>query len=716
MPATATAAQRRKKSSSARRDDEAPIIPILARKVREVEAKAQRGKLGPTNRVKFQVIAFLVREERARVKADTSLTDAARVELLKRLDGVATILAKTAARDTSLIQLLEVDQATSPVARRMRRDWLLESGAELPPDELIITDTPAPAQQVVPAALAERQVVPASIEARQMANPFLAPDLTARAPRDTPRRRLDGWELMGPLYKAFETGAGGAAASMELPPVPEFDRLSPRGLEIMPHQSRFLESVREGHRTFLLADEPGLGKTAQSVLAASVAGAYPLLAVVPNVVKMNWAREVERWTPHRRATVISGDGEDLDAFADVFIVNYEILDRHLSWLGSIGLKGMVVDEAHFIKNLTSQRSQNVLALASRIKEQVHNPLLLALTGTPLINDVEDFDAIWRFLGWTTGDKPGAELMTKLDETGLTPADKAFYPEARSAVISMGIVRRKKKDVAADLPDKLIADLPVELDDEYGRSIRQAEQELGARLAAKYRRIIDARGDRGLAPGEIDGDIVRLVAEGELEESKAAGTGSENVFTMVRRIGQAKATVAADYAAQLQRSVGKVVFFAKHIDVMDAAERHFAQAGLRTVSIRGEQTTAARQQAIDAFNEDAGVAIAVCSLTAAGVGLNLQAASNVVLAELSWTAAEQTQAIARVHRIGQDEPVTAWRIIAAHTIDTKIAELIDTKQGLALRALDGEAVDPASSDSVQLAALMHLLRQALGEVD
>ncbi|HAJ17857.1 MAG TPA: helicase [Microbacterium sp.] len=716
MPATATAAQRRKKSSSARRDDEAPIIPILARKVREVEAKAQRGKLGPTNRVKFQVIAFLVREERARVKADTSLTDAARVELLKRLDGVATILAKTAARDTSLIQLLEVDQATSPVARRMRRDWLLESGAALPPDELIITDTPAPAQQVVPAALAERQVVPASIEARQMANPFLAPDLTARAPRDTPRRRLDGWELMGPLYKAFETGAGGAAASMELPPVPEFDRLSPRGLEIMPHQSRFLESVREGHRTFLLADEPGLGKTAQSVLAASVAGAYPLLAVVPNVVKMNWAREVERWTPHRRATVISGDGEDLDAFADVFIVNYEILDRHLSWLGSIGLKGMVVDEAHFIKNLTSQRSQNVLALASRIKEQVHNPLLLALTGTPLINDVEDFDAIWRFLGWTTGDKPGAELMTKLDETGLTPADKAFYPEARSAVISMGIVRRKKKDVAADLPDKLIADLPVELDDEYGRSIRQAEQELGARLAAKYRRIIDARGDRGLAPGEIDGDIVRLVAEGELEESKAAGTGSENVFTMVRRIGQAKATVAADYAAQLQRSVGKVVFFAKHIDVMDAAERHFAQAGLRTVSIRGEQTTAARQQAIDAFNEDAGVAIAVCSLTAAGVGLNLQAASNVVLAELSWTAAEQTQAIDRVHRIGQDEPVTAWRIIAAHTIDTKIAELIDTKQGLALRALDGEAVDPASSDSVQLAALMHLLRQALGEVD
>jgi SNF2 family DNA or RNA helicase len=481
----------------------------------------------------------------------------------------------------------------------------------------------------------------------------------------------------------------------------------------MVHQSRFLEAVRGGHRTFLLADEPGLGKTAESVLAASVAEAYPLLVVVPNVVKMNWAREVERWTPQRRATVIHGDGESIDAFADVFIVNYEILDRHLAWLSSIGLKGMVVDEAHFIKNLTSQRSQNVLALAARIREQVRNPLLLALTGTPLINDVEDFDAIWRFLGWTNGEKPGPALMERLDETGLTPADKAFYPEAREAVISMGIVRRRKKDVAADLPDKLIADLPVELDDDFGRSIRAAERELGERLAGRYRRIIQARGDRGLAPGEIDADIVRLVAHNELEESKAAGTGSENVFTMVRKIGQAKALLAADYAVQLQRSVGKVVFFAKHIDVMDAAEAHFASAGLRTVSLRGDQTTPARQQAIDDFNNDPGVGIAVCSLTAAGVGVNMQAASNVVLAELSWTAAEQTQAIDRVHRIGQDEPVTAWRIIAAHTIDTKIAELIDSKQGLAQRALDGEAVDPQSSDSVQLSALMHLVRQALG---
>ena len=123
--------------------------------------------------------------------------------------------------------------------------------------------------------------------------------------------------------------------------------------------------------------------------------------------------------------------------------------------------------------------------------------------------------------------------------------------------------------------------------------------------------------------------------------------------MMRRIGQAKAGLAADYAAQLARNVGKVVFFAKHIDVMDPAEETFAERGIRYSSIRGDQTREVRQKNIDAFVNDPDVAIAVCSLTAAGVGLNLQVASNVVLAELSWTDAEQTQAIDRVHRIGQD---------------------------------------------------------------
>ncbi len=695
-----------------RPDDPAPIIPVLARRVREVEAKAEKGKVGPTNRTKFQVIALLVRQERARIKDDSALTGAVRTELLKRLDGVATILARITARDTSLLSLLD-DQATvGPAAQRIRRDWLLESGAELAPDELVIS-TPEARRPAVPAELAAKQVVPASVPSRVMANPFLAPDLDRVRSQEYQPGRLAGWELMDPLYRAFEQGAGGVAATMDLPDPPLFDRFSPPGLKVMVHQARLLEKVREGHRTFLLADEPGLGKTAQSVIAASVAHAYPMLAIVPNVVKINWAREVERWTPQRRVTVIHGDGRDVDAFADVFVVNYTVLDRHLSWLSTLGFRSMVVDEAHFIKNLSSQRSQHVLALADRIRENTPggNPLLMALTGTPLINDVEDFHAIWRFLGWIKGDKPGPEIVKALEASGFTPADRGFYPAARSAVVDMGIVRRRKADVAKDLPDKRIADLPVELDDDLGRSIRQAERELGQRLLAKYRRLLANREGSERDDDEPDTELMRRVALAELESSTSS-SGTENVFTMVRKIGQAKAALAADYTAQLARSVGKVVFFAKHIDVMDTAERMLAASGLRTVSVRGDQTTAQRQLAIDAFQKDPEVAVAVCSLTAAGVGLNLHAASNVVLAELSWTAAEQGQAIDRVHRIGQDEPVTAWRILAAGTIDSRIAELIDAKQGLAARALDGSDEEVSSGDSLQVDALIHLLRLAL----
>src|SRR3712207_8437884 len=99
--------------------------------------------------------------------------------------------------------------------------------------------------------------------------------------------------------------------------------------------------------------------------------------------------------------------------------------------------------------------------------------------------------------------------------------------------------------------------------------------------------------------------------------------------VLRRLGRAKAGLAADYAAQLARSAGKVVFFAKHVDVMDAAEESFAGQGVRFSSIRGDQTSSSRQKNIDAFVNDPDVAVAVCSLTAAGVGINLQVASNLV---------------------------------------------------------------------------------------
>ena len=676
---------------------------MLARAVREVETQAQRGVVPSSGRTKFQVVALLVREERARVRADAEMTEAQRADHIKRLDGVATILAKTAARDTSLLMLLAEDSTVSEGARALKRDMMHSAGLEPAPEE------PKAPSETSTSAPTERQVVPQSVVSAKLANPFLVPDFSAATPRSR-ARRLATWELLGPLFRSFEYG--GASSCMELPEPTSLTAAG--GLELMHHQAQVVAAAAAGHRTFLLADEPGLGKTAQALLAAQAANAYPLLVVVPNVVKTNWAREVGLWTPNRKATVIHGDGHTIDGFADIVIVNYEVLDRHVGWLGDHGFRGMVVDEAHFIKNKSSQRSRHALQLSERIRARAGRPLLVALTGTPLINDIEDFRAIWQFLGWIDEKSPGPVLMDALEETGRTPADPSFYPAARGAVIDMGIVRRRKVDVASDIPARRIADLPVELDDAVGRSIRDSERELARRLVHRYESALAAR-TSGIVVDGIDHQLVRRVATWEREDTTTTKS-DENVFSMMRRIGQAKAGLAADYAAQLARSVGKVVFFAKHIDVMDVAEETFAKRGITYASIRGDQTPRVRERNINAFINDPDVAIVVCSLSAAGVGLNLQVASNVVLAELSWTDAEQTQAIDRVHRIGQDEPVTAWRIIAAQTIDTKIAELIDSKAGLAARALDGSDEEVSSSVDVQLEALVALLTEALEELD
>ena len=361
----------------------------------------------------------------------------------------------------------------------------------------------------------------------------------------------------------------------------------------MPHQAQVVAATTRGHRTFLLADEPGLGKTAQALLAAQAADAYPLLVVVPNVVKTNWAHEVGLWTPFRRSTVVHGDGDRMDGFADVVIVNYELLDRHVGWLGDLGFRGMVVDEAHFIKNKTSQRSQHVLALSERIRARVARPLLMALTGTPLINDIEDFRAIWQFLGWIDDTKPLGPLMAALEETGLTPADPGFYAAARASVIDMGIVRRRKVDVVADIPARRVADLPVELDGAAGRSIRAAEAALAGRMVERYRSAVDVRSggarrgrDRPRArPPGGGGGAQGLELEGRRRERVHDGPPD--------RPGQGRAGRRLRRAARPQRRQGRVLRQARRRDGPGRADlrrpRHQVRLDPRRPDDRGRAT-------------------------------------------------------------------------------------------------------------------------------
>ena len=508
---------------------------------------------------------------------------------------------------------------------------------------------------------------------------------------------------------------------MELPPMPPSRPALAARARAHAAPVRFIESVREGHRTFLLADEPGLGKTAQSVLAASVANAYPMLAVVPNVVKMNWAREVERWTPQRRATVIHGDGDDVDAFADVFVVNYEILDRHLSWLSTLGFRSMVVDEAHFIKNLSRSARSTCWRSPQRIRDNTPggDPLLLALTGTPLINDVEDFNAIWRFLGWVKGDKPGPELMRRLEETGSHPRRPRLLPRGPRRrdrhghrAPQEGGRRQRPAGQAHRRPPRRARRRPRPLDPRRGARARPAA---AGELPPDHRR---ARGEQGDGQdGELDRptscELVGTSCD-ELDESKRAPVAEGR-----ERLHHGPPDRPGEGAARgrLHRAAGRARWARSSSSPSTSTSwtppsGSSRSRGLRTVSIRGDQTdTSASRPSTRSTTTRTSRSRSARSPPPASASTcrrRRTSCSPSCRGRPPSRRRRSTACTASVRTSRSPRGASSPRTPSTR----KIAELIDSKQGLAARALDGSDQEVGSGDSVQLDALIHLLRQAL----
>ena len=190
------------------RADERPIT-VLEDAARSVESSVSRGRLTVGAQERFQAIALLLRELREGLAAE-SLSEAQRNARLKRINALATVLARTAARDGALLGLLADDAKPLDGTTAVMREMRAAAGMEAPPE-------PEPAEADLFSARAERRVVPQSVISRQLANPFLAPDFSAPPPPRPQTHRLSSWELLGPLLRAFETASGGAPSSMALP-------------------------------------------------------------------------------------------------------------------------------------------------------------------------------------------------------------------------------------------------------------------------------------------------------------------------------------------------------------------------------------------------------------------------------------------------------------------------------------------------------------------
>lgn len=478
------------------------------------------------------------------------------------------------------------------------------------------------------------------------------------------------------------------------------------------HQAQFVAAVQDGNRALLLADEPGMGKSASALVGAVAAGASRVLIVSPAVMKRTWVREISQFvSPDASVAVLSGRKADSAALdgAQFVVINYEIADAWAETLSAWAPEALIVDEAHYAKNYKAKRTKAVLDLGRSVRSR--KGTVFALTGTPIPNKPIDLYAVLDLLGvagafgsWMDFAKYYCGAYQ--GPYGIQFGDPRHLDDLHSQLTDTVLVRRRKSEVL-DLPSRTVADVPVDLDAAGRRSVKAATSALVTSIQAAIA-VAQQSDDE---PVTIDRAYVRRIVAQQLRPG-ATGDAAGALATLRREIGAAKSALIARQAADIVEQGEQVVVMVHHREVQDAVGTALIEQGYSVGSITGGQDDSARQRDIERF-QAGDLQVIVASIKAAGVGITLHAASNLVLGELPWTAADQDQAIDRIHRIGQDSPVTAWRVLATGTLDDRMADLISKKGSWSREAIDGGAHERGSREVSQVDVLTDLVCSELG---
>ncbi|MGC2374311.1 MAG: DEAD/DEAH box helicase, partial [Solirubrobacteraceae bacterium] len=339
--------------------------------------------------------------------------------------------------------------------------------------------------------------------------------------------------------------------------------------------------------------------------------------------------------------------------ADITIVNYDILAARAPALAAMRIRALVLDESHYCKNAAAKRTQAVARLAATVPS---DGLVLALTGTPVMNRPPELIAQLRIIGRLADFGSGAQFGRRFKGAD---AHVRLHWHLRSRCF----VRRLKVDVLPQLPAKTRTVVPVELDNEP--EYRLAETDVIAWLRS-----------RPLDLGELDAKVAAALRAERLVRL--------NTLKMLAARGKLHAALAwiHDFCSSGER----LVVFARHREIQRAVVARFPHA----LHILGEDTHVARDASVSAFQaaDSSDNQLIVCSLEVAGQGLTLTQASNVAFLELDWTPAKHDQAEDRCHRIGQQDAVNAWYLLAAGTIDETMARLLERKRAVIGAVTDG----------------------------
>ncbi|MCK9604884.1 MAG: DEAD/DEAH box helicase [Methylomonas sp.] len=416
-----------------------------------------------------------------------------------------------------------------------------------------------------------------------------------------------------------------------------------------------------------LADDMGLGKTVQGLaLLVERAPAGPCLIVAPTSVCANWENEARRFAPTLNPMVLgSGDRQrlldNLQPF-DLLICSYGLLQQEqvAEMLANIHFQTAILDEAQWIKNIATRRSQGAMNLSAEFK--------IIMTGTPLENHLGELWNLFRFIN------PGLlGSMEQFNQRFAGPIERDRNTQAKQQLkklIQPFILRRTKTQVLQELPPRTEIPIYIELSPEENVFYEALRRDSVAMLS-------NADSPAGHKHLQILAAITKL----------RRSCCNTRLVNAALELPSSKLAAFGEIVDELLENKHKALVFSQFVDHLQLIKDYIEQRGIAYQYLDGSTPVKERQKQVEAFQRGEGELFLI-SLKAGGVGLNLTAADYVIHMDPWWNPAVEDQASDRAHRMGQQRPVTIYRMIAKNTIEEKIVALHSHKRDLADSLLDG----------------------------
>ena len=406
----------------------------------------------------------------------------------------------------------------------------------------------------------------------------------------------------------------------------------------------------------LLADEPGLGKTIQTLATTIIKEAKKVLIICPSTLKLSWQDEINKWLKDKKTIIITGEKKIRNKLwsdkSDYHIMNYEILLRDIDEINKIEWDYIVADEATRISNPRAKQSKLIKTISAKHR--------IALTGTPLNNAIQD---IWNILDFCQPNILGSywqftEKYCEKDRFGGIISYKNL--NELKTHIADNMLRRKKKEVLQELPDKLYETIYVEFDNEERKIYEAIKEEIVSEL--KEYGISRVLGDKYLSNALVK--MIRLKqTTGSLE------LVSEHQFS-------SKVNALKELLNDIISNGSKAIVFTQFSTMADILIRELDK--YNPLLISGKVDNNIRKENVDKFQNSEENKIIVMT-EAGGFGLNLQRANYIIHYDLPWSISKMEQREGRAHRIGQKNNLTIFRLIVQKTVDEYVLKVLHKKQ-------------------------------------